>query len=134
MTEVVNDWPPNIEAIREVLPVSDRNIFAYDEVIYNPGAGALSNALIAHEEVHFSQQASTPGGPEQWWKKFLASPSFRLSQEIDAHRMEWRVWLASGRRSRLERRVMLKSLSKRLAAPMYGGIISIGKAKKAIKS
>jgi len=26
---VVNDWPPNIEDIRAVLPVSERNIFAY---------------------------------------------------------------------------------------------------------
>lgn len=130
--KVVDDWPPNIEAIREVLPVTRRNIFAYHDTVYNPGGGKLGNELLAHEAVHFRQQSEI--GVDLWWEKFLASPAFRLEQEIEAHQAEWRFWLGDCFRPRNERRVKIKQISKRLADPMYGGIISVGKAKKAIMS
>lgn len=66
--DVVAGWPPNIEEIRAVLPVSERNIFAYGHTIYNPGGEKLPLELIAHEEVHFQQQAEE--GPVAWWKNF----------------------------------------------------------------
>jgi hypothetical protein len=81
--------------------------------------------------VHFRQQVLF-GGVVLWWDHFLKDKEFRLSQEIEAHREEYRVWCGMSRRSRSHRRMMLKVMAKRLAAPMYGGIISVSKAKQAI--
>lgn len=128
---VVADWPPNIDEIREVLPVSQNNIFAYDEVIYNPGGGKLPPWLVEHEKVHFMQQAKYPGGVKSWWHRFLLDPVFRLKQEIPAHQLEFHVYGKCGA-PRNQRRVYLKGMAKRLSAPMYGNIISFHEAKRLI--
>ena len=129
--QVVVDWPPNIEAIREVLPVKEGNIFAHGGRIYDP-AGRLTPAdhhLFDHEQVHFEQQTAL--GVNKWWELFLASPEFRLDQEIEAHVAEWRSFQRHNR-DRNDRSRHLMVMARRLAAPMYGGIISVGDAKKAI--
>jgi hypothetical protein len=130
---VVADWPPNIEEIRAVLPaVSRSNIFAYAGKIYSPSGTDLPPWLIEHEKVHFQQQKQH--GVNLWWKQFLADPLFRLEQEIPAHQREWQVWLQCGKRSRNQKRVTLKSLAKRLSAPMYGNMVSFTAAKLVIKA
>lgn len=123
-TEIVNDWPPNIKAIRAVLPVSAGNIFAYGGKIYNPGCAELTPELLAHEAVHFRQQGKFPG---RWWKKFLRRPEFRLEQELEAHREEYRVFCQLHRDRNAKAR-FLRQISLRLAAPMYGGIITLREA------
>ena len=128
--EVVNDWPPNIDEIRMVLPVTTRNIFAYDNKIFNPGGGKLPLELHAHEMVHFKQQAVI--GVEAWWTSFLADSDFRLAQEIPAHKAEYRAFCKYNRDRNAQAR-MLRSLGQRLAAPMYGGIITVNEAMKRIR-
>ncbi len=130
MTAIVVGWPPNIKKIRAVLPVSERNIFAWDGVIYNPGGGDLSSELIKHEEVHFVQQG---GKPKKWWKKFLADEEFRLAQELPAHQAEYREFCRKYRDRNL-RAQFLNALGRKLAAPMYGSLITAGAAMKAIKN
>ena len=127
---VVNDWPPNIEDIRAVLPVSERNIFAYGHRIYNPGGGRLPLELLAHEKVHFAQQDEF--GVDEWWMKFLADPQFRLDQEIPAHRAEYLTFCRFNK-DRNEKSKMLRTLGQRLSAPMYGSIITTNEAMKAIR-
>jgi hypothetical protein len=128
LSDIIAGWPPNIAMIRAVLPVSPRNIFAYDGKIYAPEGGPLPPELIAHEQVHFRQQGNDVAG---WWDRFLTDPEFRLDQEMEAHRIEWQVFLAS-KPSRRERRFRLKQMGKRLSAPMYGRIITANQAMKAI--
>lgn len=135
MSEVVEGWPPNITQIRAVLPVTRNNIFAYDGIIYSPSGTDLPPELHAHEAVHFAQQDNYPGGPAGWWDEFLASPKFRLKQEIPAHKAEYRHMLRNAT-SRQQRRFVkskgLKMLAKRLSAPMYGGIINLQTAMQEI--
>lgn len=130
--EVVAAWPPNIERIRDVLPVSANNIFAFDEVIYSPSGDRLPPWLIEHEKVHFAQQRDF--GVDAWWERFLLDPMFRLEQEIPAHQVEWRVWLQCGKRTRNEKRVTLKGMAKRLSAPMYGNMVTFAAAKQVIRA
>lgn len=129
VTTILNQWPPNIEAIRKVLPVTERNIFAWHDTIYNPGGEPLSSPLIAHEEVHFVQQR---GNPKSWWKKFLKSPEFRLNQELEAHRTEYQVFCRLNK-DRNVRSIYLRAIGKRLAHPMYGGMITVRSAIKEIQ-
>jgi len=129
MIEIVNDWPPNIDAIRAVLPVSERNIFAYGNKIYSPGCATLPRWLIEHERVHFVQQDCHP---RSWWRQFLKSPEFRLEQELEAHRVEYRVFCQMNK-DRNARSKYLQEMGRRLAAPMYGGIITAAEAIKEIR-
>ena len=131
--EIIQQWPPNIEEIRLFLPVTINNIFAYDRKIYSPGTHKLPPWLVEHEKVHFYQH-ELYGGCDRWWREFLDNPQFRLAEEIPAHQMEWRTWLAHQPRPRNHRRVTLKQMAKRLSAPMYGNIITFSEAKKAIRS
>ena len=129
MTHIVKGWPPNIEDIRAVLPVTSRNIFSWGYTIYNPSGGDLSPALIEHEKVHGDQQG---GDPKSWWQKFLNSPEFRLQQEIPAHRTEYRAFCRLNK-DRNARVAYLNSLGRRLAHPMYGKIITLAAAIKEIQ-
>ena len=128
MTDIVKDFPPNIDDIRAVLPITGREIFAYGNVIYNPSGARLGPELIAHERVHFRQQGLFP---KRWWKKFLKSPEFRLEQELEAHREEYRVFCLT-HRDRNAQSGFLRLIARRLAAPMYGGLITAFEAAKEI--
>jgi len=130
--QIVKSYPPNIADIRAVLPVTANNIFCYGDTIYSPSTDNLSGALLAHEAVHQKQQGDNP---HAWWQKFLADPKFRLEQELPAHQAEYR-YMMSHTINRTERRRVkkhgLKALARRLAHPMYGGIISQAEAARRI--
>lgn len=128
--KVVQDFPPNIEAIRKVLTPAPTAIFAYGDTIYNPSGGVLSAELRAHEEVHQRQQA---GDPDAWWEKFLTDGEFRLAQELEAHRREYQHFCARVK-DRNTRSRYLHSVATRLASPMYGNIISFREASRRISS
>ena len=130
VARIVHDWPPNIEAIRAVLPVTEKNIFAYNNRIYVPGGGELPLWLHAHEKVHFEQQEEH--GVQAWWDRFLADEAFRLAQEIPAHRAEYRTFCFYNK-DRNEQSRFLRILGTRLSAPMYGGIITTNEAMKEIR-
>lgn len=127
--EIVHRYPPNIDAIREVFPLSGQEIFAWDGTIFNPAGGRVPDWLVEHEKVHFAQQA---GDPESWWGRYLVDAEWRLTQELEAHIVEYRVFCKSTR-DRNKRFFFLADIGKRLASPMYGSLITIGKAMGSIK-
>ena len=129
MSEIVNDWPPNIEKIRAVLPVSEGNIFAYGGKIYVPGGGDLPVWLVAHEEEHFRQHEWY--GLRSWWKRFLNDVEFRLDQELEAHRVEWWAFCRENKDRNVRSRY-LALMARRMSAPMYGGMITMAEAKREI--
>ena len=57
---------------------------------------------------------------------------FRLAQEIPAHKAEYRAFCKYNRDRNAQSR-MLRQLGTRLAAPMYGGIITVNEAMKRIR-
>lgn len=126
--EIRNEWPPNIEAIRAKFKLCGREIFAWDGIIYNPSGARLSDALIAHELVHFKQQQ---GNPEEWWRHYLADPDLRFAWELEAHAVEYRVAAAGATRN--ERRLILKQLARRLASPTYGSMVTFATAKRLLE-
>ena len=128
MTVIFMEFPPNIDAIRAVLPLTGREIFAYGGIIYNPSGCRVGPELVAHEQVHFRQQGTRP---KRWWKKFLAHPEFRMKQELEAHRAEY--WeFCKINRDRNARVQYLHLIARRLASPMYGGIMTAAQAAKEI--
>lgn len=131
MAKIVASFPPNIDAIRAKFTLSGNEIFAWEGTIYNPKGGDLPPWLVAHEEVHFKQQADV-GGAESWWARYLVDPQFRFEQELEAHQEEYRVYGTHNPERNL-RRAALKHMARRLASPMYGSMVTFDKAKRLLK-
>jgi hypothetical protein len=127
--DIVNEFPPNIDDIKKVFPITGKEIFAYGNTIYNPTGVALPPWLIAHEEVHQAQQA---GDPAWWWGHYLDDPQFRFEQELEAHIEEYRVFCTAPS-DRTGRRLYLRNIARRLSSPMYGNMVSYDKARRLIK-
>ena len=126
---VVNEFPPNIEEVRKKFPLKGGEIFAWDGIIYHPRGGRLPPELIEHEKVHFAQQG---GNPEVWWSRYLSDDDeWRLEQELEAHIVEYRTYCRYNR-DRNKRMRYLHMIARRLASPMYGGLITTGEARRRI--
>ena len=107
-------------------------LFAYGDTIYNPDGITIPPALLAHEGVHGARQGAMLGGVVAWWDAYLTDPRFRLAEELPAHVVELRHYLAEAP-SRPARRLHLTAVAKRLASPLYGRLISVDGAKQLLK-
>lgn len=122
--EVRHDWPPNIAKLRaRFVAISESTIFTYAPVVYVPGGFRLPVTIAAHERVHLRQQGDDPA---TWWERYVNDVEFRFQQELEAHRAEWRAARRGGRRD--ER----YAIASRLASPLYGSMITVPEALKAI--
>lgn len=122
--------PPNYDAIVAVFPRATTRgvLFCYGDAIYNPGKVAIPREIMAHEEVHAGQQEAL--GVEEWWRRYLIDTPFRYEQELAAHVGEWRAFLAPPLPNRAARRSGLLFIAKRLAGPLYGGMVSVDTATR----
>lgn len=129
--KVVNDFPPNYEEILLAFPGAavPGVMFCYGDTIYVIGQDTVADHFHAHEATHAIQQGDDPAG---WWKIYIASPAFRLEQEIPAHRAEYNFRCKN--MARKQRRWLLKETAGKLASPLYGSLISVGKAKAALRA
>lgn len=127
--KITVDYPPNFEQIdRAFGPLGHKSIlYAYGDTIYNPMDFVIAPQLIAHEEQHGQRQDLL--GVEHWWDLYLKRESFRLQEETLAHRAEYQH-MVSNAPNRFGRRMALKHVAQRLAAPLYGRIITTANAKK----
>lgn len=130
--QIVHDFPPIIDRIREVFPLDGNEIFAWGETIYNPTGNKLPVWLIEHEKVH-SRQHSDVGGPEKWWDRYLVDPEWRYQQELEAHQREYRSFCAYNK-DRNKRVKYLQMIARRLASPMYGSVVKPGEAMRRIRN
>lgn len=128
-------YPPNIDAIDKVFPGVKRDctrrgiFFAYGPVIYNPSGHVLPIELVAHECVHSIQQDRI--GVESWWNQYLDYTPFRFEQELEAHRVEYRQYIAD-HPGRNFRRRYAAAVAERLSGPLYGRMLKKDAAKQAI--
>lgn len=123
--------PPIIDRIRATFTVDGLGvIYAWGNVIYNPDNVYVSPELIAHEQIHSNRQMSNPLA---WWERYLVDTGFRLQEELPAHHAEY-VHFCRKNKDRNERSRHLTFVSKRLAAPLYGSLITPLAARRAIAS
>lgn len=128
--EVVDARPPNFEDIVAVFPqASDPGvIFAYDGRIYAPGAKRVSPEIQEHESVHIARQA---GAAKTWWDRYLADATFRLEEELEAHRVEY-CGYCRRHSNRVKQGTALLHIATKLSSPLYGSLVSVAEAKTAI--
>lgn len=133
---ILKERPPNYPAIVAAFPILSHRrgiIYAFGDAIFNPDGITVTPALHAHESAHAERQRGLfpAAGPDGWWSAYLADPSFRLEEEIIAHRVEWRHFLSEGH-GRKERRAYLAQMASRLSSPLYGGLTTAARAKRII--
>ena len=129
--EVVDGRPPNFEAIFAVFPEAAKPgvIFAYGGRIYAPGRKAVTPALQAHEQTHLERQGDAP---ERWWDRYLAETQFRLEEELIAHAREYQAYCRRHAEPG-KRALMLEHIAGKLSSPLYGEIITLEDARRAIR-
>jgi hypothetical protein len=127
--KIVIDNPPNISAIKLVFPLSGKEIFAWGDIIYNPGNVQIPAWLVEHEMIHQKQQGDDTVG---WWNRYLVDPQWRIEQELEAHRREYKVFCLHNKDRNVQARY-LNSIASRLSSALYGNVVSKLEALRKIK-
>lgn len=108
--------PPNYDRLEAAFgPIGEGIVFAYGDEVYVPSGRPLPRHLVIHESVHLRQQKDV-GGPDAWWDRYIDDPGFRLAQEVEAYRIQYRAM------TRQERRSLGPALARDLSGPMYGNL------------
>lgn len=127
--KIVPTFPPNIDKIVEHIgnpPMTA--VFTYGDTIYNPSNGVVDSYLITHEETHQKQQGEVP---EEWWSKYYTDKQFRLDQELEAYRNQYRHFCRNKKDPNKEAK-FLEFIAFHLSSEMYGNIITKEEAKERI--
>lgn len=134
---VINLTPPPEELYNrakekfgDVINWEKNTVFTYGTDIYT--VRPLEEPLYRHEVLHVIQQMQMKGGPDAWWDKYFDDPEFRLSQELDAYRVQYltaKKYIKD--RNQLFR--YLHDISVTLASDLYGNLLSTQEAMKLIK-
>jgi hypothetical protein len=129
--EIVYGLPPNYEEVAKTFNIRSNQgvIFTYGNKIYVPGGERISidKPLMKHEETHARQQKVM--GVEEWWDAFLADPAFRLSQELEAYRNQYRAMAGLPLEDKIN---YLDHISADLAGEIYGNMLTKEEAKAVI--
>jgi hypothetical protein len=128
---IVKSFPPNYAEIIKAIPGVKLNpniIFTYGETLYVPSGNDIPDHLMAHEMTHTLQQDKL--GIDEWWAEYLVNPRFRLEQELQAYRAQYKVLLH--KHPRHVRKFVLLKISADLAGSMYGKIVDKDQARKLI--
>ena len=130
---IIDEWPPNIYAIQKAFSLEGKKpVFAYGDVIYNPYALIIPGHLMAHEEVHGKQQGAFDGGADAWWALYIQDKDFRLSQELEAYRMQYNCFKKTNN-DRNEVARFLHYIICDISGSMYGNMIGYQEAFDLIK-
>lgn len=131
--QIVVANPPNIEALEAAFPAIRGRpvIFCWGETIYNPKGIELGPELIAHERVHSERQGRERDSIVDWWTRYIDDALFRYEEELLAHRAEYQH-MRRETRDRNAKAGALDSVARKLAHPIYGGVTTYQKARRAI--
>ena len=134
--------PPLWDLIDKTFHVAGKPIlFAWGEYIYNPEGVDVPKQLHVHEEIHGSRQVMFKGlidpvlGADEavlaWWHRYIEDPAFRLTEEIPAHRAEY-LTICKRHADRNYRARALSQIAMKLAAPLYGSLVTPAQARTLI--
>ena len=122
--------PPIYEACAKKFGVNWKRgiIFTYGDTVHC--RNTPSDQKLAHEQIHVNQQLSY--GVKEWWSRYLEDVEFRLSQEVEAYRAEYK-WIKKNVKSYLQREKINQIVSD-LSGYIYGNIVSSEEARNLITS
>jgi hypothetical protein len=129
------EYPPMIKEIDAAFHVIGKPIiYAWGDTIYNPMKVPMYPQYFGHEAVHgmrqmeFNIEGSNLNSIENWWRRYIADPEFRLNEEIPAHMVEYAVF-RDRHKDRNQRSGYMHKVARKLASPLYGSLITYKDAK-----
>ena len=136
-----DEVPPNYQEVKKFLPaIHDKIIYTWGNTIYNPAGFNIDPGLMRHEMKHSEQQADygwllVPFRYKisRWWHRYLRDRAFRLSQELPAYQLQFQTYAMAIKDKNKLKRVAV-ALAKDLSGPIYGGMLSLDQAVKAIQN
>ncbi len=133
--EVIHSKPPNFDAIAVAFPaVLTRKgiLYTYGGNVYNPDGVPIPPWLIEHESAHIDQQRNI--GAEEWWRRYLAEPQFRLAQELPAVLIEYKTFCETEPfPNRIKRAQFLDGIAERISSQLYGYMVRRKDAMRLLK-
>jgi hypothetical protein len=131
--QIVKAFPPNFVELKRNFPCGVETIFAFGDRIYRPNGRMIFPYVLVHEQLHCARQLAM--GVEAWWRKYIDESAFRFEEELVAHRAEYRHYCehAIPLPSQASKSRMLDAIARRLSGPLYGGLISLQRAKDMIQ-
>lgn len=131
--KVVYGYPPNYQDIIKVFDIANRPnlVFTYGDTIYTARyKGALPEHVKVHERTHQKQQGSDPAG---WWAKYLTDTAFRVAQEVEAYRRQYKFFISKNHNIKEQQQFLtLKAMD--LSSEIYGHVVTLQEAKDLIKN
>lgn len=130
---VKQSFPPNYEQILKVFPHVKENpyvMFTYGSTLFSPSSTNIPEDLMVHEKTHEFQQANDP---ESWWNKYLSDTSFRLSQELDAYKRQYK-FVCNKQKDKNIQSQFLHILAIALSSNIYGNMVSYSEAKNLLQN
>lgn len=129
---VIIGVPPLFDLIDAEFHVAGKNIlYSWGTSIYNPSGKPIPPELLAHETAHGLRQTNHRPDIEKWWHRYIADIEFRLVEEIEGHRAEFKKFCHLNK-DRNTQAVGLHRMAIRLSSSLYGGIITAAAARMAI--
>lgn len=106
-------------------------IYTVGKTIYTSSIASIGQDIMLHESQHARQQAAAAPilGVLVWWVRYLLSTQYRLNQELDAYRHQYRWMRPSDKNAAARYAVALAGV---LAGPLYGRVIDFQAARQAI--
>lgn len=89
---IVTTEPPIYNRAKEVFKIPNFEegvVFTYAPNIHVFN-GKLDADLLEHELIHIKQQMAYPGGVVAWWERYFLDPVWRLEQELEAYRHQYK--------------------------------------------
>jgi hypothetical protein len=128
--KIINENPPNIEAIQTKFKLHKGVIFTYGDIIYNPDKGEIDEFILCHEQKHCEQQGDKPN---EWWNKYLIDPEFRIKQETEAYGEQYKFIKDKIKEKKIVN-IMLERLAGTLCGEIYGNVLTFNEAKCKIRN
>lgn len=103
-------------------------VFTYGDTIH--ARCYVSGDLFVHEQTHSIQQELM--GKDRWWRRYIDEPTFRLSQELEAYRKQYKFFVKHCKDRNLVAKFLFK-IGTDLSGQTYGNLISQSEAITLIK-
>ncbi len=128
--KIIEENPPFLKAILNAgLKPEKTTIFPFGFLIYNPSGLPIPDDIMVHETVHMARQGRDP---KNWWVKYLKDKEFRLNEELEANRKQYK-FICKIKKDRNERARALVAIARNMAGAVYGNMITTNKAIEEIK-
>lgn len=128
---IVKEQPPFLLQIQLAgMKPEKTTIFPYGMIIYNPSGEPIPPDIWIHEAQHIAQQGKNP---QAWWDRYILDKDFRLEQEVEANREQYKFF-CKVKKDRNERSRALLAMAKNMAGEVYGNLLTTNKAMELIKN